>query len=138
MVDGVLVAAEGEAALGPSDDAGGEPEAAPGAVKVLGGVEGLEEAGLHGRGHAVASVGDGDAYARMALRVFGGVVRGVMGADEDTASLAHRINCVGNEIVEDLADIVFKTQNRSGGGVGDLHLDAGVGEASLVEVEDGV
>src|SRR5882762_3565358 len=51
MVDGVLVAAEGETALVASDDAGGDPETEAGAVEVLGGVEGLEEAGLHGGGH---------------------------------------------------------------------------------------
>src|ERR1700737_3569688 len=100
MGDGVLVAAEGEAALVASDDAGRDPEAEAGAIEVLGGVEGLEEAGLpgrgkpgaeagaievlggvegleeaglHGMGHAVASVGDRDAYARTALRIFGGI-----------------------------------------------------------------
>ena len=48
MVDGVLVTAEGEMALVATDDAGGDPEAKAGAVEVLSGVEGLEEAGLHG------------------------------------------------------------------------------------------
>src|SRR6266436_6635575 len=138
MVDGVLVAAEGEAALVTSDDAGGDPETEAGAVEVLGGVEGLEEAGLHGGGHAVASVGDGNAYARTALRTLGGIVRGVVGADEDAAALAHGIDGVGDEIVEDLADIVFKTQNGRRGGIGGLDLDAGVGETALVEVDDGV
>ena len=61
-----------------------------------------------------------------------------MCADENAASLAHGIDGVGDEIVEDLADIVFKTQNSSGGGVDGLDLNAGVSEASLIEVEDGV
>src|SRR5260370_23536999 len=138
MVDGVLIAAEGDAALMATDDAGGDPEAETGAVEVLGGVEGLEEAGLHGGGHAVASIGDGNAYARTALRILGGIVRGVVGADEDAAALAHGIDGVGDEIVEDLADIVFKTQNGRRGGIGGLDLDAGVGETALVEVDYGV
>src|SRR5258708_9813776 len=138
MLDGVLVAAEGDAALMASYDAGGDPEAEAGAVEILGGVERLEEAGLHVGGHAVAGVGDGDADAGRAVGVFGGVVGGVVGADEEAASLAHGIDGVGDEVVEDLTDVVFEAQNRGWGGVGGLNFDAGVGEAALVEVEDGV
>ena len=69
MVDGVLIAAEGEAALVASDDAGGDPKAEASAVEILGGVEGLEEAGLDGGGHAVAGIGYGDADARTTLRI---------------------------------------------------------------------
>ena len=69
VVDGMLGAAEGEAALVAGDDAGGDPEAEAGAVEVLGGVEGLEEASADGGGHAVAGVGDGDADAAAAFGV---------------------------------------------------------------------
>ena len=47
-MDGVLGAAEGEAALVAVDDVGGDPEAEAGAVEVLGGEEGLEDAGADG------------------------------------------------------------------------------------------
>src|SRR5260370_11348302 len=106
MVDGVLIAAEGDAALMATDDAGGDPEAEAGAIEVVGGVEGLEEAGLHGGGHAVASVGDGDANSRTALRILGGIISGVVSADQETAPLAHGVDGVSDEIVEDLADVV--------------------------------
>ena len=66
VVDGVLGAAEGEATLMAVDDAGGDPEAEAGAVEVLGGVEGLEDASADGGRHAVAGIGDGDADARAA------------------------------------------------------------------------
>ena len=59
----MLGGAVGEAAVVAGDDAGGDPEAEAGAVEVFGGVEGLEEAGADGGGHAVAGVGDGDADA---------------------------------------------------------------------------
>ena len=48
VVDWMVVAPEGETALVATDDASGDPEAKAGAVEVLSGVEGLEEAGLHG------------------------------------------------------------------------------------------
>ena len=66
VVDGVLGAAEGEAALVAVYDAGGDPKAEAGAVEVFGGVKGLEDAGADGGGHAMAGVGDGDADARAA------------------------------------------------------------------------
>ena len=69
VVDGVLGAAEGEAAVVAGYDAGGDPEAEAGAVEILGGVEGFEEAGLHKWGHAMAGVGDGDTNAWTTLRV---------------------------------------------------------------------
>ena len=138
VVDGVLGAAEGEAALVAVDDAGGDPEAEAGAVEILGGVKGLEEAGADGGRHAVAGVGDGDADAGAALGVVGGVVRGVVGADDEAASLTHGVDGIGDEVVEDLADVVFEAEDRGGGSVGGLDIDAGVGEAALIEVEDGV
>jgi hypothetical protein len=70
VMDGMLIAAESEPAVVARHDTGGDPEAKTSAVEVLGGVKGLEEAGLHRRGHPVASVGDGDPYARTSLRMF--------------------------------------------------------------------
>ena len=139
VVDGMLGAAEGEAAVVAVDDAGGDPEAEAGAVEILGGVEGLEEAGADGGRHAVAGVGDGDADAATAFGELGGVVGGVVGADaEEATALAHGVDGVGDEVVEDLTNVVFKAEDGGVGGVGGLDVDAGVGEAAVVEVEDGV
>ena len=106
----MLIAAEGEAALVARDNTSRDPEAETGAVEILGGVEGLEEAALHRGGHAVASVGDGDTYARTSLRTLSGIVSGVVGPNKEAASsLAHGIDRVSDKIVEHLADIIFKT-----------------------------
>src|SRR5882757_329658 len=120
MVNLVLVAAKREAALMTGDDASRDPKAKASAVELLGGVEGFEEAGLHGGGHAVASIGDGDADARTTLGVFGRIVNGVMSGNEKAAGLSHGIDWVGDEIVGHLADIVFKAKDWGGGGVGCL------------------
>ena len=62
----------------------------------------------------------------------------VVGADEEAASaLAHGVDGVGDEVVEDLADVVFEAEDGCGAGVDGFDGDAGVVEASLVEVEDG-
>ena len=138
VMDGMLIAAKGEPAVVARHNTGGDPEAKPSAVEILGGIEGLKEAGLHRTGHAVASVGDGDPYARTSVRPLRGIVNGVVGTNQEAASLAHRIDGIRDEIVEDLADIVFKAQNSSGGGIGGLDLDAGVGQTALVKVENGI
>src|ERR1700733_329128 len=135
-MEGMLGAAEGETAVVAGYDAGGDPEAEAGAVEILGGVEGLEETGADGGGDAVAGVGDGDADAL--ARLSGGVVRGVVGADEEAATVAHGVDGVGDKVVEDLADVVFEAGDFGRGGVGGFDLDAGVGEAALIEVEHGV
>jgi hypothetical protein len=104
------------------DDAGGDPEAEAGAVEVLGGVEGFEDAGADGGGHAVAGVGDGDADAlRLVRRRVGSLHQVVMivrivgvrivGADDEAAALAHGVDGVGDEVVEDLADVVFEAED---------------------------
>ena len=118
VVDGMLAAAEGEAALVPLDDSGGDPEAEAGPVEIFGGVEGLEEAGANLGRHAVAGVGDGDADAFAARRVADRVVCCVVGADDEAAALAHGVDGVGDEVVEDLADVVFKAEDAGLGGVG--------------------
>ncbi len=92
------------------DDAGGDPEAEAGAVEIFGGVEGLEEAGPDGRRHAMAGIGDGDAKAGTWPSGFGGVASGVVGANSEAAALAHGIDGVGDEVIEDLADVVFETK----------------------------
>src|ERR1700704_4676500 len=83
VVDGVLVAAEGEVALMAGDDAGRDPKAEASAVEIFGGVKGLEEAGLDRGRHAVAGVGDGDADAGTAVGILGGIDGGVVSADEE-------------------------------------------------------
>jgi hypothetical protein len=136
---GVLRAAEGEAATMAIDDAGGDPEAEARAVEILGGVEGFEEAGLHDGGHTGAGVGDCDANSPPPIRVSGGMVEGIVGADEETATtLSHRIDRVGDEVVEHLADVVFKAENGGTCGVTSLDVNAGVGETAVVEVEHGI
>ena len=57
----------------------------------------------------MASVGDGDTYARTSLGTLRGIVSGVVRPDKEAASLAHGIDGVSDEIVEHLADIIFKT-----------------------------
>ncbi len=61
VVDRMLGGAIGETTVVASDDTGGDPETKAGAVEIFSGVEGFEEACLHGWRHAVAGVGDGDA-----------------------------------------------------------------------------
>ena len=61
-----------------------------------------------------------------------------MGADDEAAALAHGVDGVGDEVVEDLADVAFEAEDGGVGGVAGLDADVGVAEASLVEVEDGV
>jgi len=136
VVDRVLGASEGEATVMAVDDADGDPKPEAGSVEVLGGVERLEEAAPHGGRHAVTGVGDGDADAMAAVGVPGGVVRGIVGADEKAASLSHSVDGVGDEVVEDLANIVFEAEDGGAGGVCGVDVDAGVGEAAVVEVED--
>ena len=134
MIDGVIGAAEGKAALMAFDDALRYPETEAGAVEVFGGVEGIEDAGAHGGRHAVSCVGDGDADAVAALRVCG-IILCVVSADDEAAALAHRVDGVGDKVIEHLADVVFKTQNARGGSVAGLDCDAGVGQAALIELE---
>ena len=104
----MLVAAKSEAALVAGDDASGDPKAEACTVEIFGGVKGLEEAALYGRRHAMAGIGDGDADARAALRILWRIVRSIVSADEETTSLTHGIDGVGEEIVKHLADVVFK------------------------------
>ena len=77
VMDRVLGAADGQSATVALYDAMRDPETQAGAVEVFGGVEGLEEAVEHVRGHAVAGICDGEAHAATT----GGACRGVMGAD---------------------------------------------------------
>ena len=51
---------------------------------------------------------------------------------------SHGVDGVGDEVVQDLADVIFKTDDGRGGGVVGFDADAGVGESSLVEGEDGI
>ena len=139
VVDGMLGAAEDEAAVVAVDDAGGDPKAEAGPVEVLGGVEGLEEACANWGRHAVAGVGDGDADAATAFGELGGVVGGVVGPDaKEATTLAHGVEGVGDQVIEDLTNVVFKAEDGGVGGVGGVDVDAGVGEAAVIEVEDGV
>ena len=61
-----------------------------------------------------------------------------MGTDDEAAALTHGVDGVGDEVVEDLTDVVFKAEDGGGGGVAGLDVDAGVGQTALVEVENGV
>jgi hypothetical protein len=86
---GVVRGAQGDTAVVAGDDASGDPEPEAGAVEVFGGVEGLEDAGADGGGHAVAGVcdGDADAFARSgALDGCGDAKRGLIGGAEDLGS----------------------------------------------------
>ena len=66
------------------------------------------------------------------------VVGDVVGADDEAASaLTHGVDGVGDEVVEDLADVVFEAQDGAGGLVGSFDVDAGVAKATLIEIEDG-
>ena len=96
------------------DDAGGDPETEAGALEVFGGVEGLEDAGADGGGHAVASVGDGEADA---LRLGVVVTSWARERDEAASARTHGVDGVGDEVVEDLADVVFEAEDGAGGGV---------------------
>lgn len=119
------------------DDAGGDPEAEAGSVEVFGGVEGLVEACLDFWGHAVSGVGDGDPYTADTVGVVGGGHGGVVGADEEASSVfSHGVDGVGDEVVEYLADVVFEAEDSGVAGVVGVDVDTGVGESSLVEIDD--
>ena len=67
------------------------------------------------------------------------MVGDVVGADDEAASaLTHGVDGVGDEVVEDLADVVFEAVDGAVGLVAGLDGDAGVAKAALVEIEDGV
>lgn len=139
MVYGVFGTAKGEAAVVAVDDAGGDPEAETGSVKVFGGVEGFEQTGSDGGGHTMTGVGNGDADAAAPQGVFRRVACRIMGTHEKaTTSLTHGIDGVGDEVVENLADVVFEAEDSGGGGVAGLNADAGVSQAALVEIQDGI
>src|SRR5207249_4018183 len=85
----------------------------------------------------MTGVGDGDAdafaWAGSVIAVEGGVV----GADKQAASaLAHGVDGVGDEVVEDLANVVLEAEHRSGAVEGCIDGDSGVGQAALVKIED--
>ena len=86
----------------------------------------------------MAGVGDGNAEATAAVGGCGGVVHGFMSADDEAATLTHGVDGVGDKVVEDLANVVFKSENGCGGGVAGFDVDARVGQAAVVEVEDSV
>ena len=68
----------------------------------------------------MAGVGDGDADSADAWAegAVGGGGGDVVGADEEAASaLAHGVDGVCDEVVEDLADVVFEAEDRCGAGV---------------------
>src|ERR1700760_3566536 len=112
VVDGVFAAAVGELALVTSDDTSGNPQAKSRAVEVFGCVKGLEETRFHGRRHAVASIGDGDANAMPGFWIVGGVISGVVSAyDEVATARAHGVYRIGDEIIEHLANVVFEAKN---------------------------
>ncbi len=134
-MNGMIAAAEGDAALVAIDDARGDPETEPSAIEFFGGVEGFEDPRLHCMGHAVAGVGDGDAnpLVGIAVETFGSIVS----ANKKPSSLSHGIDRVGDEVVQDLPDIVFKAVDGLIGAKAGIHVDAGVEQAALIQVEYG-
>ena len=67
------------------------------------------------------------------------VIGDVVGADDESASArTHGVDGVGDEVVENLSDVVFEAQDGAGGLVASFDANTGVDEAALVEIEDGV
>ncbi len=111
VVAGGLGAAYHEAAVVALYDFGGDPEAQAGASDALGGVEGGVDVGEGFGGDADAVVGDGDEDALLP----GAPLGGFTGTDAEAAGLgcgvvagdagADGVDGVGDEVVEDLADL---------------------------------
>ena len=118
-------------------DAGRDPQAQPGAVQAFGGVKGLKDALEDVCAHAVAGIGDSDADAGppgWKPTLWCGDT--VMGANDETSSVAHGVNGVGDEVVEDLADVIFKAEDARCRAIACLHADAGVAETAGVKADD--
>ena len=121
------------------DDAGGNPETKACSIEILSGVEGFEETGLHGPGHTGASIGDSDANSSPTIRISFRIINGIVRTDEETATtLAHRIDGVRDEVVEHLADVVFKAEDSRTCRVTGLDVNAGVGEAAMIKIEHSI
>ena len=116
------------------DELFADPEAEAGADGALGGEEGVEHLFGGGGGDAVAAVGDGDADAGLA----GGGVEGGGGADDDAAVVVDGVECVGEEVGEDLAEFAGDAEDVER--VVALLEDGGAGglDFGLEEVDDGV
>ena len=133
LVGGALATAEEEAALMAVDDFVADPEAEAGAAEAFGGEEGFEDAGAGLGRHADASVGDGEDQAA----AVGAPVGGLAAAHQEAATGGHCIDGVGDEIVEDLADVAFEAGDWVGGAFAPVDGDGGVAETAFVEAEDG-
>jgi hypothetical protein len=131
-----VAGADAEDTLMPVDDACGDPEAEASAVQILRGKERFEDAADGRLVHTVSGVGDGDANA--GSKNIGGTEVGFVCADDQASPRAHRIDCVRDQIVENLADVIFEAKNSSLGEIFCVDPDIGVGEPARVESDDRV
>ena len=127
-----MAGAKEQAALMALDDFDANPEAEAGTVDSFGGEEGVEHAGAGRSGDAGAGIGDGEGEAVAA----GAPVGGLATAKKDAATGGHRVDGIGDEVVEDLADVAFKTGYGAIGLLSVLDLDGGVAKAAFVEAEN--
>ena len=116
------------------DDLLADPEAEPGAGDSLGGEEGVVDFGLGFGAHAGGVVGDGEGDAGLA----GAPVGGFAFADEEAAAVGHDVERVADEVGEDLANLAVEAVDFAAAAAAALDLNVGVGDAALVDGQDGV
>ena len=81
----------------------------------------------------MAVVSDGDADSARS-----GGMDGMVGAQEESSALAHGVDGVGYEVAEDLADLALEAVEWGWSDGASMDGDVAVGEASLIEGDDGV
>ena len=116
------------------DDALGDPETEAGAGESLGCEEWMEEALERLGRHASAGVGDGDGDAGFTVVPVGGLA----GAERECAAGGHGIQCVADEIREDLTNLSFEAMNSFRCSAKTIDVDVRVGDTALVDGEDAV
>ena len=114
------------------DDALGDPETETRSGESFRCEEWTEEALLGLRRHASASVGDGDGDAGFAVAP----IDGLTSAQVERATGGHRVQCIADEVGENLTDLSLEAMDVSHRTAEAIDVDVRVGDAALVDGED--
>jgi len=126
----ICVGANAQSSMMPLDNAARNPKPQPGSIHLLGGEERLEDSGSDVRGHPMPCIGYRKAYSGLSSRrtMFHHV-----GPHHQPSPIAHRVDGVGDQVIEHLADVVFKAQDLLVRGVTHVQLNAGVIKATCIK-----